>query len=466
MKPRIKDLLDPKQALKWTIVHIALGAVTTVVPWLFIIYFYLFFFFNFNEAYSRVRRGDITMFILFMSYIFGFELLARMTKSNPYVPHEFVKYLMILFGVMLLVQNPKKPEKTGLVILVLILPGLFIDHSGLKAWSDIVGCVLGPIGLALSVATIGNYSPPPLLINKVLRLIWLPFVSILINMYLKTPDYEDINFQLSASRAATGGASSNQASTILGFGMFLSFFSMYKGEGFSSKKLLDLAFVMLFAFQGLLTFSRAGMLVGVIAIVLLLLISGDTVVGPNSKKRRKKGFPIMYLLLGFAFLVATYSIVDNITGGKLTLRYQGETNATAAGNAEKDLDRMTSGRSNIIDGEMKIWSMYPLFGAGGGSSAHLRTIMYGEAFLEPHVEPTRLLAEHGLLGLFVFFILIYIGWKSWLARKMINSGNLIFIIFVIAFLSSFHSSTRTFVTPFLIGLSSMTLRKPPTYRRI
>jgi O-antigen ligase len=68
---------------------------------------------------------------------------------------------------------------------------------------------------------------------------------------------------------------------------------------------------------------------------------------------------------------------------------------------------------------------------------------------------TRLLAEQGILGLVYFLLLLFIGWKAWGSRRRIQMGNVLFILFLIGLMTSFHSAMRTFVTPFLIALSAM-----------
>ena len=331
---------------------------------------------------------------------------------------------------------------------------------------DIVSNVFGPIGLALLVSVFGSYLPSQKLIVKSLRLMWLPGVAILINMYLKTPELDSIEVQLRSSRIATGGATSNQASTLLGLGMFLSFFSLYTGQSFSGKRIFDGLLLMLFAFQGLLTFSRGGMLVGLLAIILVVLTTEPSRDNTKAKTTRKRNLSILYLVVAAIFLIGSFLIVDNATGGKLSMRYQGETNATVAGNTEKDFSKISSGRSDIIDEDLAIWSDYPVFGGGAGSSAYLRMLRTQSGYLIPHVEFSRLVAEHGVLGLAYFLLMLFIGWKSWKARTLVNSGNLLFILFLIGFLSSFHSSMRTIVTPLLISLSAMGLRADQIRKRV
>lgn len=435
----------------------AIGLIAAYFPYIFILYFYYVLYANFGNIQREARNGRMTLPSLLFTYLISFELLARITKSYPFVPSEYVKYITIALSAYLLILSPRKAEPIGWVMLGLLVPSLFFDMSGQRVWYDIVNNYLAPVGLSLGVALYGAYRPTPELVRKTFRMIWLPLASIVVCMFVKTPDLDNVDFQLKAMSATTGGASSNQASTMLGLGMFLSFYSLYMSEKFSGKKLLDGAFLLLFAYQGLLSFSRGGMVVGVLSIVLVILTSNPSENLNNYKRGKKKGFPLIYMVLGTIFLVAAYMIVDQATGGKLSQRYQGETEGTVGGYAEKDLSRMTSGRSGIVEGDLYIFSEYPILGGGAGSSAYLRAFLEDGMMIAPHIEFTRLLAEQGLLGLIYFIVMLYIGWKSWLARKFLHSGNLLFILYVIGLLTSFHSAMRTFVTPYLIALSSMGL---------
>jgi uncharacterized membrane protein len=81
-------------------------------------------------------------------------------------------------------------------------------------------------------------------------------------------------------------------------------------------------------------------------------------------------------------------------------------------------------------------------------------------FITPHIEISRLLAEHGFLGLIYFILIIYLGWQIWIRRNKISNSDVIFALYILAFASSFHSAMRTFVTPFLLSVCAISLSKP------
>lgn len=439
--------------MKWTLIHVLLGAITTVSPWFFVVYFYAVFFLNMGKAWKSIRKGSITLFALTFSYLISFELLARVTRSYPFIPTEYVKYFMVSIGLYTFYLSPRKGNRVGIAMLLLMVPALLFDMSGVRLWTDVVNCVFGALALAVGVVLFGSYKPSDILISRILRLMWLAQVALVVNIFIKTPDLEQLEFTVKAMTSTAGGASSNQASTILGMGIFLSFYSIYTGESFSGRRILDIAFLLLFSYQGLLTFSRGGMVVAVIAIIMMIFTTKSAIkTGGNSGGFRPAS--LIYLVLGAFILAGAYNIIDKASGGKLSLRYQGETEGTSAGNVEKDANKITSGRSTIFEEDIAIWEEYPIFGGGAGSSMNLHAEMNG---VIPHIELSRLLAEHGILGIVYFAMILWIGWTAWESRKKYALGNLIFILYTIGLLTSFHSAMRTYVTPFLIALSAMAM---------
>ncbi|WP_332910235.1 hypothetical protein [Algoriphagus boritolerans] len=65
-------------------------------------------------------------------------------------------------------------------------------------------------------------------------------------------------------------------------------------------------------------------------------------------------------------------VANSITGGMLLLRYQGETQGTLAGSADKNLNKITTNRSDIFLEDVKLFAEYPGMGVGVGASAFLR----------------------------------------------------------------------------------------------
>ena len=463
MKPTLQNISDPDQALKWTIFHVVLGIVSSFTPWGFILYFYAVLYFNFSAATKALGKGGIILFTLLLAYLQGFEQIAKISRTFPFVPSEYAKYISIIFTVIALIKSRRPSNGVGIAMLVLIMPAIFFDRSGERGWSEIVNHFLSPLAVALGVMFWGGYRPPETMIPRMMRVLWFGLLTVLVTVYVRTPDYDSLDFELEANKTTAGGGSTNQVSTALGFGMFLTFYSIYKRQLFSGYRIADMAILGLFALQTLLTFSRGGMLGAIVAIATLVVASMLTRSKSGDKKdNRKMNMAVLYLGAGVLILYLVFNAVDNLTGGKLTQRYQGETEGTAAGYAEKDINRITSGRAGIFEGDIAIWEDYPLFGSGIGASPYLRMrSQSGDLFfITPHIEISRLLAEHGVLGLIYFILIIYLGWQIWIRRNKISNSDVIFALYILAFASSFHSAMRTFVTPFLLSVCAISLSKP------
>ena len=83
-------------------------------------------------------------------------------------------------------------------------------------------------------------------------------IPTLIYVIIRTPELALLNFTLNANFQATAGFGSNQVASILGIGMFLSFYAWMNKHLFSGNHSLDGLFIGLFAYQGFLTFLRGG----------------------------------------------------------------------------------------------------------------------------------------------------------------------------------------------------------------
>ena len=147
---------------------------------------------------------------------------------------------------------------------------------------DIINNYLAPLALGLGIAFTYRLTITSIQFIQILKFVWWGCLASLVFTFIKTPDFEDITFSLKAQFETTAGHSSNQVSSVLGLGMFLSFYSAFKRLNFAGNRMFDLFILSGFAFQGLLSFSRGGMLVGATGILILLFIP------ENEKSKNKK----------------------------------------------------------------------------------------------------------------------------------------------------------------------------------
>jgi hypothetical protein len=226
--------------------------------------------------------------------------------------------------------------------------------------------------------------------------------------------------------------------------MFLVFFLWFQNYSITgSSRLVDIGLSAFFLFQGLLTFSRGGIIGSIIVCVILLFYHNRI----RLQKKATANIRMKFIFGGLPILILVMIVANNITDGKLLLRYQGETNGTLLGVKEKNLNTITTGRLDIFSGDMGTFFQHPLFGVGVNESRYYREYLHG---VVAHVELSRLLSEHGILGMiiFTFFLLsIYTGWKI---RKI---NILFFLLSILGVYTTFHAATRTFLSPLLMALA-------------
>ena len=454
----ISSILNTKNNFLWTLIHIFIGLICVFYPNTLIIWFYLVIFSNFNKIISSFLFNKSTHYLFpFIFYISSFEVLARMMGLSPYIPWELSKYLFISMSILLIAINKIDIKMNlGFLLLLLLIPSLIVQKSYMVDFSDITSYLFGPISMALLVIVLSDYKINKSLYDGILRLIWLTSIVMLIYVFIKTPNYSELTFSLSADFETTGGFGSNQVSTILGAGMFLSFYAWMNKFLFSGSHKLDGIFIGLFAYQGFLTFSRGGMVVSVSAILVYYILF-RTSNSYEEIKYKKSLNPFYYFLITITILISAFGIIQIISSGNIVLRYLGETDGTLAGDKIKTINTITTGRFNIFLADLNLWYENFTFGVGAGGSKFLRG--NNLSGLAPHIEVSRILAEHGLFGLIFIFILIYLGKKIYKTNSGDINRAILLSLFFIGMTSTMHSSLRTFVTPVFIGLSTVSILK-------
>ena len=456
----LKWLIENKRSYWLITFHFLLGALSTFTKWFFIAYFYVFIITSISYLF-RFKRINSYLSV-FLVYLISYEVFARMVKTSPLIPYEVGKYLMyvgLLFGI--LVENRK--GILGYFMLVLLIPAFFIDLSGRVQFNNLVFNGLGPINICLAVIYFYRHKFTVTGFKTILRFMIYPLISVLGYIYIKTPDFDEIQFSLGANFATTGGFGSNQVSTLLGLGMYLIFLFWVNKWRLSGSRIVDLFLVGLFAFQGLLSFSRGGMIGGAIGIfVFAFIIQFSKVTGTRFRLPQVGRL----VIVGSTILVMIFFIANWVTKGTLLLRYQGETYGTLAGAREKDLDLITTGRLEVFLEDLQLFTEHPTTGVGVGASRYMRATSQG---VNAHVELSRLLSEHGLLGLMNFILLLLLSINLLLINRHPVYKAIAIGFYIIALYSTFHAATRTYITPLLIGLSLIwviSLRKKEVVKEI
>ncbi|MBI9042228.1 O-antigen ligase [Lutibacter sp.] len=429
--------------LLFTLLHLGLG-VLLLIGSFSKIYSTLLLFIGLIVIYKTKNKHDEAMF--WSAYLVGGEVLFRM--SGGMIFHELPKYTVLLFlFVGLLVEDKRHHVSVSyLIYILLLLIGIaFVDIPFTESIRKAVAFNLsGPVLLGVSaIYFYGRKIKVATLLNA-LFVMCLPIVSMLSYLFFKTPNLKEIAFGGGANFDTSGGFGPNQVATILGLGVFIAAVHLFSNKRFLYLFTLDVLLLMYLVFRGLITLSRGGMMTAFAAFVAFLFFY------ILSKEDKFYSF-FKYVGFGFLFIVGTWIYSSDLTGGMLTNRYQ---NKNAAGVVKEDI---STGRVDLFESELEAFFEHPFFGIGVGGSKYKR-MEESDIVAASHNEVSRLLGEHGMIGLFILFLLVIIPMRTILKQPMFARAFLsAFLIFW--FLTINHSAMRIAFPAFIYGLSVMIIDK-------
>lgn len=417
--------------------HILIGVAMTI-PFIPKIYAILIPFITILYTYSSNNENEEALFFSF--YIVGAEVFIRMTKGV--LLYETGKYLVI---VLLLIGLFKGKVKNKLnfffiVYFMIILLGIVLTRvpDGESIRKSILFNLSGPI--CLGIAAIYFYKREIKLSQLINSLYFalLPLISMVVYLYFRTPDLAEIVFGSSANFETSGGFGPNQVATALGFGIFITTVLILLKVNITGYFGLDIFLLFYFIYRGLLTFSRGGLLTGIIAILVFIIFF--TISQKGSKVNIVK-----YLFLGFVFALTVWFYTSSVTGGMISNRY---TNKNKQGVKKEDI---TTGRKDILLNQLTTFLETPL-GIGVGNGKYNRLHSGKKVTAASHNEAGRLLEEHGIFGFATLLGLLIIPILSGIKAKSIEKAFL-FSFFIFWFLTINHSAMRIAFPGFIYGLS-------------
>jgi len=378
--------------------------------------------------------------LLVCAYIVGGELLIKMTKG--YFFWEYTKYVVMI--VLLLGMYFRGISKHAIpywIFLVLLFPGIILGIYELagdaRIRQNIIFNILGPLTLVVSAIYSFQRKITLSKLMDVLLVLSLPILSSLVYSILYTPDFKEALVHTGSNFATSGGYGPNQVSTFFGMAMFVFFTRSLLASPSMLLIVLNLGLTLLFAYRALITFSRGGLLTGLIIILFFLFF---TYIRSNSKIRFKLS-SILIVLLGGLFTIWVYSTF--ITGGLIEKRYK---NQDALG---REKESIMSGREKILSEELDLFLEKPIFGAGVGVGTKYREEIH-DSRIASHNEVTRMLAEHGLLGIIGLIIL---GLTPLLLYFDNQHHFFLFSFMLFWFLTLNHTAMRVAMPAFIYSLA-------------
>ncbi len=369
--------------------------------------------------YASRRHEKLEKVAYVIAYIVGAEVLWRMGYSAIF--YYGGKYAAATIMIIALYQRGYlKIPQLPLLYFVFLIPSCFLtlmDNSLSIARGKLSSNMSGPFLLCVSCWFFSNLKISEFQLKKLLLTIIVPLVSVATVTLFFTVTIEDIQFNTESNAATSGGFGPNQVSTMLGLGVFvgLSCYLLFKN---SLKDTLFLGvFSIFFTAQSVMTFSRSGVYNAVGATLIVVIL-----------QMRSGGQGIRRLLpivgLGLLFLLLIFPILNNFTDGALQERFD---------------DTGTANRTTIIESDFYLFSENPVLGIGPGNGKAAREELEYKA-VSSHTEFSRLVSEHGILGIFSLmalgFATIYnfgqqksaigkafvVGVVAWSSLYMLNSG--------------------------------------------
>lgn len=369
--------------------------------------------------------------ICLCAYIAGAEVLWRMTKAGVF--WEYSKLALIILFFLGLLRWGR--GKIGLLPLAYMTPLLLSSVYTLEALpinearQQIAFNLFGHLALAIGLAFFTTQKLGGEEIQKMLRWLVLPVagISFLILISIKAADF--IHFTTESNFATSGGYGPNQVSAILGLGALACWLLVVLLPKFNLDRLLLLALSAGLFLQAVFTFSRGGVFNVLITAPLatLWLVRGE------SRALRAAFIGAMAIgVIAYLFLPQ----LNAVTGGTLEARYQ---------------DLGAAGRAEIMRLDLNIWLDHLLLGVGPGMSSYFREPFLGQR-VAPHTEYTRLLAEHGIFGLWTIILMGGMALYAFLKapNALMRGVILAFILWSLAEMA--HAAMRIAAISFLLAL--------------
>ena len=377
---------------------------------------------------------------LFAAYLAAGEVFLRMTDGV--ILYETGKYGVILLLVLgVFVGKFKQKFSVSLTFyLLLLLLGIIFTRvpEGEYIRKTIAFNLSGPFVLGIAGLCFYKRSITKENLMNALFFMILPLFSMVTYLYFKTPDLKDIVFGGAANFATSGGFGPNQVATAIGLGIFIIAVFILMKERITRFLLLDVFLLLYFIYRGLLTFSRGGLITGVIALICFSLFY------TLYKKISLASF-ITYVGIVVVFTIGIWLFTSNITGGMLDNRYTGK---NASGVQKEDI---SSGRGDILAEQIKSFTENPL-GIGVGNGKYKRQGAISNVTAASHNEVGRLIEEHGIIGFIILILLLLLPLANfWYGNNYQRAFISAFYIFW--FLTINHSAMRIAFPGFIYGLS-------------
>ena len=427
------------QRLLYVLGHLLLGFL--VHEFSFIATYYGLIIVLFGTYYILGKPDPLEQYPLFFAaYVVGIEVLLRMAGSALF--WEFGKYAVIYFLLLGILRRSKKINIYLPIAMyfILLLPAIyFIPFNSFNSWrQDLTFNLSGPAVLAFCSIYLYKRTINKETFGNILFCIILPIISIAIYNILSMPDLRTYHFMPYSDSYTSGGYGPNQVATIFGFGITAVIAAKVLQLNLTSSKYIDFLILVVFFVLGTITFSRGGIFAAIISITCSI----SFYFFHDQKKIYMISKSIGIIIISVIVWIAIVSVTD----GVIMERY----GFVESGFGEKMVLDLT-GRVKIYKIDLNIFYDHFFTGVGPGQATELRELYgYGKQVIA-HTEYSRMLAEHGILGLFSLLMLIGISINHLLLSCPTKSKFIKILFGFLAVLTLSHSAMRLAMPSFIYG---------------
>jgi O-antigen ligase len=404
--------------LGWLVLQ--MGSVVATAHALFTILLGLFFL-------SRDRHPARVIYVA--AYITGAEVLWRAAGARIFWETGKFAVSALLLLALLKYGRSQKIARWPFFYFVFLLPSiLIIPYFDREA---IAFNLAGPFALAIAVMFFGMVRIDLKNFKNILIAMLAPTIALATYVLGKIVTSQNIVFGTGSNLQTSGDFGPNQVSTILALGGLAAIYYALV-ENNLLYRYLFLGLSLWLMAQSALTFSRSGVWTTALAVFITgLYLMRDS--------RRRVGLIFVSIVFGVLVNFVIFPFLNTFTGNTLSARFA---------------NTQTTGRLEIIQADLMVFQMYPLFGVGPNQSIRYHALTFRSA--NAHTEYSRMLSEHGIFGLVALFLLVQgAAWRFFAKGDSFSKAFLLGII-VWALLYMFNAATRLVVPSFLFGLAAAT----------
>lgn len=371
------------------------------------------------------RERQPVRLLTLTGYIMAMEILWRGT--NAAIFYEYGKYAICLLLALALLRYRLLPRagKWPLLYFALLVPSILVLPEFDR--EAVAFNLSGPLTLALATVFFSTQKLSIPQLKKILLAILAPCVGLcsMASVLSLSVDAFEVH-----GKAGSAGFPPNQVSSMLGLGGIVAFLYLVLERRSRRVQGLMLLLMVWHLAQAAVTLSRGGFWAG-----LLGIAAASFYLMRDRKGRAFVVFRVVVAVVLGGYLI--FPFADSLTGGLVSERF-------------RSFD--STGRDRIIEGDLMAFRENPILGVGPGQarSYHARTFRASSA----HTEYTRLLAEHGSLGVLALLILGGMTAARVLRSRPLGEKAVVAGLTAWALLFMIHAAMRLAAPGLVFGLAA------------